>query len=118
MRLVTTSLRHGGRLKQSDGVRAPQAPRRPRASRMRSAARSAIMIVGTFVLPRTMLGITEGASTRLADSLKTLNSQLVVHHGPNGAGAGQSDRWFVCIAGTCSQITASESGLQRPDMAV
>jgi hypothetical protein len=47
-----------------DGVRALQALYRLSVARMRSAARSAIMIVGAFVLPRTMLGITEASTTR------------------------------------------------------
>jgi hypothetical protein len=37
------------------------------AEAMRSAARSAIMIVGAFVSPRTTLGLTEASATRLSN---------------------------------------------------
>ena len=45
----------------------------PAAPRIRSAARSAIMIVGALVLPRTTLGITEASTTRKASNPCTLS---------------------------------------------
>ena len=51
----------------SDAARAGSRPL------MRSAARSAIMIVGALVLPRTRVGITEASTTR-SDSIPITRS--------------------------------------------
>lgn len=47
------------------------------AARMRSAAFSAIMITGAFVLPLGSAGITEVSTTRSPDTPRTLNSGSV-----------------------------------------
>jgi hypothetical protein len=46
----------------------------PTVPRIMSAARSAIMIVGAFVLPRGTLGITDASTTRRPSAPRTRNS--------------------------------------------
>ncbi len=56
-------------------------------ARIRSTARSAIMIVGAFVLPRVISGITEASTTRRL--LEAVDPQLRVHDRAHRAGRGR-----------------------------